>query len=270
MLYELQNKVVLVTGGSHGIGAKAIEYLLKENVKHIANLDIAKDIGISQAAKYNQKYGNKVKFYQCDVTNEEQLLGAYDSVLKEQGYIDVVINSAGIMNDSKEKYKKEIEINVTALITSTLKALEIMRKDEGGRGGIVLNPSSIAALFQDELLPVYYGTKSAVLQFSNCIGMPRYFSRTGVRIVTICFGATDTGLLHRDMLGNFDKEIHDGMMEVITKHPFQSVESAASSLVEVLKRGESGSTWLSIANKPVKDITPAVKKAYSILSELVV
>ncbi|OWR55349.1 hypothetical protein KGM_213995 [Danaus plexippus plexippus] len=40
-------------------------------------------------------------------------------------------------------------------------------------------------------------------------------------------------------------------------------------MVEVLKRGKSGSTWLSIADKPAQDITPEVKKAYGILTELI-
>ena len=59
----------------------------------------------------------------------------------------------------------------TAVITTTLKALDIMSKENGGKGGVVLNMSSIAALFQDHVLPVYFATKSAVLQFSNCIGV---------------------------------------------------------------------------------------------------
>lgn len=59
----------------------------------------------------------------------------------------------------------------TALTTSTLKAIDIMSKENGGKGGVVLNVSSIAALYQDHILPVYFGTKSAVLQFSNCIGV---------------------------------------------------------------------------------------------------
>lgn len=54
--------------------------------------------------------------------------------------------------------------------------MDIMRKDEGGKGGVIVNISSIAALLQDEFLPIYYGTKSAVLQFSNCIGVSNNIS----------------------------------------------------------------------------------------------
>ncbi|OWR47239.1 putative alcohol dehydrogenase [Danaus plexippus plexippus] len=266
-MFDLKNKIVLITGGSQGIGAKAIEFLLQENIKHIANLDVAEKAGVAQQDELNKKYGtNILKFYKCDVSNEEQLMGAYQTILDEQGSIDIVINNAGIANDSKEKYKKEIDINFLAATTSTLKAIEIMRKDEGGNGGVVLNISSAAALCQDELLPIYAATKSAILQFSNCIGMPKYYSRTGVRVVTLCYGGTESHIF-RDF-DTIDKTFVNHFNEVIVKvFPPQKVESAASALVEVLKNGESGSTWMSANNKPVQDITPTIKKAYGIMSE---
>lgn len=52
-----------------------------------------------------------MKFYKCDVTNEEKLLGYFEEIHKKYG-LDVVINNAGIMNDSYRTYKKQIEINV--------------------------------------------------------------------------------------------------------------------------------------------------------------
>lgn len=56
-------------------------------------------------------------------------------------------------------------------MSSTFKAIEMMRIDKGGKGGVVLNVSSIGALSQHHIVSVYSATKSAVLQFSNCIGV---------------------------------------------------------------------------------------------------
>ncbi|CAH2234368.1 jg5358 [Pararge aegeria aegeria] len=244
---------------------------MKPTLRHVANLDVAEDTGIASQNKLNKKYGmKKVKFFKCDVTNDSQLFGAYDAVIKEHGSIDIVINNAGIMNDAKDKYKKEIEVNITALTTSTLKALELMRKDEGGKGGVIMNMSSIAALYIDPLLPIYFGTKSYVLQFSSCLGLPDYYNRTGVRVVAICFGATNTSLLSQAKLGHFDKVIEKSMVDTICKqHQSQKVESAAQGVVDALKRGESGSTWLAINDKPVRDVTDVIKKGYGVLSKLV-
>ncbi|CAH2086745.1 unnamed protein product [Euphydryas editha] len=267
-MYELKNKVVFITGGSTGIGAKIIERLLEENVKYVVNLDIAEEKGIELQNKLNKKYGaNKVKFIKGDVTNEDHLKVAYDNILKEHGCLDVVLNNAGIMNDGRETYKKEIEINVTALITNTRMAMDVMRKDGGGNGGVIMNMSSVAAFLQDSPYPVYFATKSAVLQFSNCVGLPDYYDRTGVRVLTICFGATDTALLMEENLGAFDKDIEK--MKSLSKISYQKVESAARGVIDALKQGESGTTWLAIADKPVMNVTETVKKAYSLLTDLV-
>ncbi|CAH2086751.1 unnamed protein product [Euphydryas editha] len=270
-MYELKDKVVFITGGSTGIGAKIVEFLLEENVKYVVNLDVAEEKGIELQNKLNKKYGtNKVKFVKGDVTNEDHLKAVYDNILKEHGCLDVVLNNAGIMNDTKEKYKKEIEINVTALITNTIMARDIMRKDDGGNGGVIMNMSSVAAFLQDIPFPIYFATKSAVLQFSNCVGLPDYYNQTGVRVLTMCFGATDTALLVRENLGNFDKEIEKIMMNGLSKTYYQKVESAARGVIDALKQGESGTTWLSIADKPVMNVTETVKKAYGLLTNLVI
>lgn len=59
----------------------------------------------------------------------------------------------------------------TALVTSTLKAFNRMRKDYGGRGGTIVNISSVIALLPGTVLPIYAATKSAVLQFSTSLGV---------------------------------------------------------------------------------------------------
>lgn len=59
----------------------------------------------------------------------------------------------------------------TAVVTSTMKAIQVMRKDEDGKGGTVINISSVAALQQSSFMPIYYGTKAAVLHFSNCVSV---------------------------------------------------------------------------------------------------
>ncbi|XP_072943559.1 uncharacterized protein [Epargyreus clarus] len=267
MAHDIKNKVVFITGAATGIGALVVKLLLNEGAKFVAALDVNENAGLSLQEDLNSKYGtNHVKFIKCDVTDEKQLFGAYKTVLDENGSIDVVINNAGIMNDSINVYKKAIEVNVTALVTSTLKALEMMRKDMGGKGGTIINISSIAALHQDTLLPVYFGTKSAVLQFSNCLGLPGYYTRTGVRIITVCFGATDTGLLSTEKLGSFDKENERELKESLRAYKLQSPESAARGVIDAYKQGESGSSWLATHDEPVKDITTTVKKAYDLLS----
>ncbi|KOB64832.1 Alcohol dehydrogenase AD1, partial [Operophtera brumata] len=220
-------------------------------------LDVDVKSGQSLQADLASKYGvNKVKFYKCDVTSNV-LEDAYESILKEYGYIDIVVNCAGIMNDDRK----------SALITSSLKAYDIMRVDHGGDGGTIINISSTAALFKASLFPVYAATKSAVLQFSNCLGTQPHYPRSGVRVLTICFGGTDTSLLSKTKLHALDQETENKIADIMGKFPLQKIESAVAGLIEAFKRGDGGSTWLVNADRPAEDITENITKAYDITSQ---
>ncbi|KAL4714090.1 hypothetical protein ACJJTC_008444 [Scirpophaga incertulas] len=263
-MYEVKDKVFFITGGSAGIGAGIVEAFLNEGAKHIAYGDVDVKTGLKFEEELISKYGAKrVKFHKCDVTTDD-LTNVMDKVHQQQGYIDVVVNCAGVMNDSI--YAKMIALNVTAVVTGSFHAYEKMRKDRGGKGGTIINIASIVALYQPHQLPVYAATKAAVLQFSNCLGMEPTYSRTGVRVVTLCFGCTDTELLSTKA-GVFDKEHEASLFDAISVAPMQKPQSAVDGLVDAYKKGKSGSTWLVIADQPAEDITDNVLKAYKILSK---
>ncbi|KAM3963418.1 LOW QUALITY PROTEIN: putative short-chain type dehydrogenase/reductase y4vI [Aphomia sociella] len=264
MVHDLKNKVVIITGAATGIGSRVVRKLVAENVKLIGILDIAEKQGLELQDELNAKY-EKVKFIKCDVTNDDQLYAAFDAVVREGGTLDILINNAGILNDNLNTYRLQIDLNVKALITSTIKGIDIMSKEKGGNGGVVINISSIAALSQLPETPIYCGTKTAVLQFSNCVGMEQYYSRNGVRVIAVCYGATDTPLLHLKNMGNFDSKIEEDLPELLNTLPLQKPDDAANGLVEVLKKGDSGTTWLINKGKPAEDITSVVKQAYEIV-----
>ncbi|KAL0893667.1 hypothetical protein ABMA27_013825 [Loxostege sticticalis] len=266
-MYDAKDKVFLITGGAAGIGAGVVKAFLEDGAKHIAILDVDAKNGTALESELIAKYGEgKVKFYKCDITTNE-LMDTYDAVLKQFGYIDVVINCAGILNDHPNVYLKAIAVNMTALITSSLRAYEIMRKDRGGKGGTIVNISSIASLFQGPFIPVYHATKSAVLQFSNCLGMEPTYSRTGVRVITLCFGCTDTSLLTTNKADTYDPELRQPFFDSLDDLPPQTTENAVRGLVDAYKQGASASTWLASGNKPVVDITANVEEAFTILGK---
>ncbi|CAH0406627.1 unnamed protein product [Chilo suppressalis] len=141
-----------------------------------------------------------------------------------------------------------------------------MRKDRAGKGGTIINISAMAALVRIPFVPIYSATKSAVLHFSNSLGMEPTYSRTGVRVLTVCFGFTDTTILHSNKFGLFEPEQKKFLMEHLKEARMQKVDSAARGMLEVFKKGESASTWLIDADKPAEDITSSVNEAYKILS----
>lgn len=74
-----------------------------------------KQVGEAFAEELNTKYGgNRVRFIKCDVTSND-LESAFDEVVQEFGYIDCVINNAGLMNDHPDVYEKEMLVNVVSI-----------------------------------------------------------------------------------------------------------------------------------------------------------
>lgn len=67
-----------------------------------------------------------------------------------------------------------------------------MGKDKGGKGGIIINIASILGLQPLPSCPIHVATKHFVIGFNRSVGMPYHYSRTGVKVLTLCPGITDT------------------------------------------------------------------------------
>lgn len=97
-------------------------------------MDIDEKAGVALQNELNGKYGDhKVKYIKCDVCNDEQLNTSFEDVLSNKNETYVVINNAGILNDSLQTYRKEIEINVVSirehnLICSLLKVVKVVER----------------------------------------------------------------------------------------------------------------------------------------------
>ncbi|GBP31495.1 15-hydroxyprostaglandin dehydrogenase [Eumeta japonica] len=260
------NKVFLVTGGAAGVGAGVCRALLAENARSVIIVDIAQREGATLESELNNKFGAlRAKFIKCDIADDKQLSEAYGQVLDKYRRIDGVINNAAVLSDDDCDNDRMIGVNFTATVNSTLKAIKLMRADGGGHGGAVVNISSLLAIDKSPRLPVYSATKAAVLQFSNCIGMEPHYSNTKVRILSACLGPTDTAILHRHNLGRFDKGCAACLISRAEKR--QSVESAALGVLEAIKRGASGSTWIIANDKPAVDVTRDLSDVFAGVSK---
>ncbi|XP_026757938.1 15-hydroxyprostaglandin dehydrogenase [NAD(+)]-like [Galleria mellonella] len=260
----IENKVFLVTGGAAGVGAGIVRSLLLEFARCVVFLDVSEREGAALETELLNKFGAlRAKFIKCDVADSQQLAAAYKQVLDKYRRLDGVINNAAVLGTDGD-FKRMIDINFTGTVDSTLRAMDIMGADKGGAGGVIINISSLSALKLNPLRPVYAATKNAVLQFSNAMAAELYYSKTQVRIITVCLGPTDTAILQRLGLESFTRDVPESLT---TSGPErQKVESATSGILDVIKRGQNGSTWMIANDKPVTEITDTVKNGFQILS----
>ncbi|KAI8439230.1 hypothetical protein MSG28_013071 [Choristoneura fumiferana] len=263
--WEIKGKTCLITGGASGLGALYVESYLREGAKFVAMLDIAEGKGKALAAKLNETYPGKVEFVKCDVSKEDSVTAAFNAVVSKVKQLDIIINNAGIMNDSENIWRTACDVNWQGLVSLTLKGVKHMRKDEGGAGGTVINVSSIAAFLVAPQLPIYHGSKAAVMHFSRCLAIDPFHAKTGVRVLTICFGATDTPLLQ-----GIPERVIDPMHVISSVLGRQRPESAAAACVTMFKNGANGSVWLSQNDAPAQDITDTIAKAYDLMNSVLV
>uniref|UniRef100_A0A2A4JLC0 15-hydroxyprostaglandin dehydrogenase [NAD(+)] n=1 Tax=Heliothis virescens TaxID=7102 RepID=A0A2A4JLC0_HELVI len=270
MQWVAKDKTFLITGGASGMGAAYAEAFLNNGAKKVAILDIAVDVGKATAERLNKSHPDKVVFVKCDVSKEDDIATAFDAVLAQFKQIDVIINNAGIMVDAPNMWRTASDVNWQGVVSFSLKGIKHMRKDEGGAGGTILNVASTLALSKTAALPIYSGSKIAVLHFSQCISEKPFYENTGVRFLTLCLGATDTPLLQNLETRAYDPKIGDSFAATIADGViiFQKMESAVKAVVEMFKTGTPGSIWMSIDNKPAKDITPNIKRVFEDFEKL--
>ncbi|XP_047029535.1 15-hydroxyprostaglandin dehydrogenase [NAD(+)]-like [Helicoverpa zea] len=261
--WDPKGRTFLITCGASGLGAGYALAFLNHGAKRVAILDIAVEVGAT-AERLNKSHPDKAVFISCDVSKEEDIAAAFAAALAQLKQIDIIINNAGIMVDAPNMWRTACDVNWQGVVSFSLKGINHMRKDEGGAGGTIVNIASIAAISRAGALPIYYGSKIAVLHFSQCISEKPFYGNTGVRVLTMCLGGTDTPLMQNLGARSYDRKLGEFIAAKVENDgvTFQKVESGVKAMVDMFNSGTPGSIWLSIDNKPVQDISPKVNSAF--------
>lgn len=182
----LSKCVALVTGGVQGLGRAFSERLLKEGAKVVV-ADINSVIGKSFEEEMNDVYSEKrLKFIPCDVSKQTELLNTFEEVKSMHGSLDIVCNNAGIMSLDPKDSRKIIDVNLTAVMEGTFKAVELMSKKHGGNGGLVVNVASAAGIDIMKGDSMYTASKHAVVAFSRAFEHLPTLAEDGVRVNCLC------------------------------------------------------------------------------------
>lgn len=168
---RLKNKVVLITGGSSGIGKATALRLCKAGATVvICGRDPEK---LQQAQSEIEKTGGKVYSHQADITQASDVEHLFDMITTEFSRLDFLINNAGhsirrsVMNslDRIHDYERTINLNYLASVSVTLKSLPLMQRNHEGH---VINISSIGVLSNSPRFSAYVASKAALEAFSRC------------------------------------------------------------------------------------------------------
>ncbi len=189
---DLTGRRALVTGGAQGIGA-AVAAALSEAGATVVIGDIRHDAGAQTAA------GLKGHFTPLDVTDDASWEQAVAAAVAKLGGLDIVINNAGVevtalvADIDAAEAMKMLSVNILGTALGMKHAFRAMRPGgAAGKGGAVVNISSVAATIAFPAIAVYSGTKSAVDRMTRIAAVESGKLGYGVRVNCIYPGLAGT------------------------------------------------------------------------------
>jgi NAD(P)-dependent dehydrogenase (short-subunit alcohol dehydrogenase family) len=195
---EIENNTFLVTGGGSGLGA-ATARLLAEAGGNVLIADINDEAGERLAGEI----GEKARFVRTDVTDEESVQGALETVRDVFGALHGLINCAGVGPAKRvlgrkgphplEDFNKVVQINLVGTFNPVRLAAAIMAENEpteNGERGVIVNTASVAAFDGQIGQAAYAASKGAVV--SMTLPLARELAAHGIRVMAIAPGIFET------------------------------------------------------------------------------
>lgn len=207
---SIVNKVVVVTGGSRGIGAQIVKTLANENYKVILNYNNSKE----QAEKIQQELleqGNEIEIIKADVSKREETEKLIQFAINKFNKIDVLINNAGISQEglftdvTEEEWQKIINTNLNSVFYCNQQALKYMIPEQQG---CIINISSIWGETGASCEVAYSTTKAAINGMTKALA--KEVGPSNIRVNAIA-----PGIIETDMNRNLTNEELEQIKEQI-------------------------------------------------------
>jgi NAD(P)-dependent dehydrogenase (short-subunit alcohol dehydrogenase family) len=196
---DVRRGVVLITGGSRGIGAAAAVALAADGWDVGVNYRTRADEA-ARVVKSCEELGRRAIAVQADVTEADEIERLFDTVTAELGPIGAVINNAGVVSPSGRvaeydaaRLERVFRINAISAILVAGAAVRRMSTAYGGSGGVLVNVSSRAAVLGSAGEYVDYAASKAAVD-ALTTGLANEVSKEGVRVLGVRPGLIETDI----------------------------------------------------------------------------
>ncbi|MER8974720.1 MULTISPECIES: SDR family oxidoreductase [unclassified Mesorhizobium] len=208
----IENKVVVITGASSGLGEATARHLAARGASVV--LGARRSHRIGALVQELTAAGHKAKAVTTDVTDAGQVQNLVNTAVREFGRIDVMLNNAGLMPLAPlerlkvDEWDRMIDVNIKGVLYGIAAALPYMKEQ---RSGHIINVSSVYGHVVDPGAAVYCATKFAVRAISE--GLRKEVKPYNIRTTVISPGAVSTELLEHIS----EKDIQQGTRDFVSK-----------------------------------------------------
>lgn len=217
----MERKTAFISGASRGIG-EAIAITLSKEYDVIINYANSEAGAKAVLAKLDPS--GKHKMMQCDVANEQDVKEMMDTIVKEYGHLDVVVNNAGITKDNlllrmrEEEFDDVIRINLKGTYSCIRHVARIMMKQRHGK---IVNMASVVGLCGNIGQVNYAASKGGVIAMTKAVA--KELAPRGINV-----NAVAPGFIQTAMTDTLSEDVQANAKNNIPMKKFGSVQDVAN------------------------------------------
>lgn len=195
----MSDRVVMITGAARGIGAECARQAAAAGHAVCINYRSDRDAAEALAGQIRDSGGRAIAIA-ADVARESDVVSLFERCDRELGRVTDLINNAGIVAPASrvdqidgDRLRRLFEVNVHGAFFCAREAVRRLSTRHGGKGGVIVNLSSIAAVLGSPNEYVDYAASKAAID-TMTVGLAREVAAEGIRVVAIRPGLVDTGI----------------------------------------------------------------------------
>lgn len=208
---EKEKRVVVITGGSRGIGRAIALRFAEENPKVIIVHYDPDEKASDETLKLLREKGAEAAGHKLDVSSWEEVNTFFKVLLDEYGKIDVLINNAGITRDTllmrmnEQDWDRVIQVNLKSVFNCTQAVIRAMMKKRYGR---IVNISSVVGQIGNPGQANYSASKAGIMGFTKTVA--REVAHRGINVNAVAPGFIDT-----EMTAVLPEKVREGLIRQI-------------------------------------------------------